>query len=111
MIDGYNGSDPVVVRVRGELPRRSHPEADDRFLVLKGRLNIRLWEKGAKDGNGSVVTLDVGEPLVVPAGVEHAPFAEEEAHVLLIEPTGTPNTGRAETAEPRRVLDARVEGG
>ena len=50
------------------------------------------------------VTLGPGELFVVPKGVEHCPVAEEEAHILLIEPTGTPNTGRAESAEPRRLL-------
>jgi mannose-6-phosphate isomerase-like protein (cupin superfamily) len=54
-----------------------------------------------RDGD---VTLAPGEIFVVPKGVEHAPFAEEEAHVLLIEPTGTPNTGDAATAAPRRVI-------
>ena len=90
----------MVVKVRGEFPRHSHPETDDLFLVLKGRLNIRLWENGME----RVVSLDAGELLVVPAGVEHAPFAEQEAHILLIEPTGTPNTGDSVTAEPRRTL-------
>jgi mannose-6-phosphate isomerase-like protein (cupin superfamily) len=50
------------------------------------------------------VTLGPGEMFVVPKGVEHCPFAEDEAHILLIEPTGTPNTGNAATAAPRRVV-------
>ncbi|QGZ93500.1 Cupin domain protein [Terricaulis silvestris] len=58
--------------------------------MLKGDVIIRL-----RDGD---VTLKPGEIFVVPKGVEHAPFAEAEAHVLLIEPTGTPNTGDAATA-------------
>lgn len=50
------------------------------------------------------VPLEAGELLVVPRGVEHCPYAEHEAHVLLIEPTGTPNTGQVETAALRRVI-------
>jgi mannose-6-phosphate isomerase-like protein (cupin superfamily) len=50
------------------------------------------------------VTLGPGELFVVPKGLEHCPVAEEEAHILLIEPTGTPNTGIAQTATPRRVI-------
>ena len=45
-----------------------------------------------------------GELFVVPRGVEHCPVAEEETHVLLIEPTGTPNTGDPGTAAPRSVI-------
>lgn len=50
------------------------------------------------------IRLGPGELFVVPKGVEHCPIAEEEAHVLLIEPTGTPNTGNMETAAPRREM-------
>ena len=65
-------------------------------LVLKGRLTIEL-----RDGS---VSLGPGELFVVPKGVEHRPVAEEEVHLLLIEQTGTPNTGDARTAAPRRVV-------
>jgi mannose-6-phosphate isomerase-like protein (cupin superfamily) len=54
-----------------------------------------------RDGD---VTVKPGEIFVVPKGVEHAPFAEEETHVLLIEPRGTPNTGDPATAAPRREI-------
>ncbi len=50
------------------------------------------------------VELGSGELFVVPKGVEHCPVADEETHVLLIEPTGTPNTGDPQTAEPRRII-------
>jgi mannose-6-phosphate isomerase-like protein (cupin superfamily) len=51
-----------------------------------------------------VVELGPGDLYVVPKGVEHRPVADEEAHILLIEPTGTPNTGDAKTAAPRVVI-------
>jgi mannose-6-phosphate isomerase-like protein (cupin superfamily) len=54
-----------------------------------------------RDGN---VELGPGEIYVVPKGVEHRPVADEEAHILLIEPTGTPNTGDAATAAPRILI-------
>jgi mannose-6-phosphate isomerase-like protein (cupin superfamily) len=50
------------------------------------------------------VTLGPSEMYVVPRGVEHCPMAEEEAHILLIEPSGLPNTGNPETAASRRVI-------
>jgi mannose-6-phosphate isomerase-like protein (cupin superfamily) len=77
----------VVVKVRGEFVWHKHDDTDDFFLVLKGRLTVQL-----RDGN---VVLEPGQLYVVPRGVEHCPLAEEETHVLLIEPMGTPNTGDA----------------
>lgn len=93
-----NGHDVMVVKVLGEFVWHAHAETDDLFLGLSGRLTMRL-----RDG---AVTLGPGELLVVPRGVEHQPYAEEETHLLLIEPTGTPNTGDPATAAPRRWTDA-----
>jgi len=92
----FNGHDLMVVKVKGEFTWHKHDESDDFFLVLKGKLTIQL-----RDGN---VTLGPGELFVVPKGAEHRPVAEEEVHLLLIEPTGMPNTGNRETAAPRRVI-------
>ena len=91
-----NDYDVMVVKVKGEFVWHRHDDTDDFFLVLKGRLTIEL-----RDGS---VTLGPGEMYVVPKGVEHKPVADEETHVLLIEPMGTPNTGDAATAKPRRVI-------
>ena len=90
IIASYNGNDIMVVKLKGEFQWHSHPDTDDFFHVIKGRLTIQL-----RDGN---VTLGPGEMYIVPKGVEHCPLAEEECHVLLIEPAGTPNTGDAATA-------------
>jgi mannose-6-phosphate isomerase-like protein (cupin superfamily) len=76
-----------VVKADGEFVWHKHEETDDFFLVLKGRLTIQLRDRD--------VVLGEGELFVVPRGVEHCPKAEAEAHVLLIEPRGTPNTGDA----------------
>ena len=92
----FNGHDLMVVKVKGPFTWHRHEDTDDFFLVLKGRLRIEL-----RDGN---VELGPGELYVVPKGVEHRPVADEEAHILLIEPTGTPNTGDAATAAPRVVI-------
>jgi mannose-6-phosphate isomerase-like protein (cupin superfamily) len=75
----------MVVKARGEFVWHKHDDTDDFFLVLKGRLTVQM-----RDGD---VELGPGDLLVVPKGVEHCPRADEEAHVLLIEPAGTPNTG------------------
>jgi mannose-6-phosphate isomerase-like protein (cupin superfamily) len=90
----FNGHDLMVVKVKGEFVWHEHEDTDDLFLVLSGSLTIQM-----REGN---VTLGPGEMFVVPRGVEHRPVAEEEAHLLIIERSGTPNTGDVETAAPRR---------
>lgn len=92
----FNGHDLMVVKVKGPFSWHKHDDTDDFFLVLKGKLTIQL-----RDGN---VHLGPGEIFVVPRGVEHCPLAEDEAHILLIEPRGTPNTGNAATAAERMVI-------
>lgn len=84
----YNDNKVQVAKTHGEFVWHSHPDSDDLFLVLKGRLTIEF-----RDG---AVELEEGDLFVVPRGVEHRPRADEEAHVLLIEPRGTPNTGDAD---------------
>jgi mannose-6-phosphate isomerase-like protein (cupin superfamily) len=91
-----NDYDIMVVKVQGEFVWHAHADTDDFFLVLKGRLTIRLRDRD--------VALGPGELFVVPRGVEHQPVAAEEVHLLLIEPTGTPNTGDAATAAPRQAI-------
>ena len=92
----FNGHDVMVVKVKGEFVWHKHDDTDDFFLVLSGRLTIRL-----RDGD---VVLTPGDLYVVPVGVEHQPYADEETHLLLIEPSGTPNTGDPETAAQRAVI-------
>jgi mannose-6-phosphate isomerase-like protein (cupin superfamily) len=90
----FNNCDVMVVKVKGEFVWHKHDDTDDFFLVLKGLLDIHLRDR--------TITLGPGQMYVVPKGVEHRPVAREEAHLLLIEPTGTPNTGNAATAAARR---------
>ena len=77
----------MVVKVQGEFVWHKHDDTDDFFLVLRGHLTIQLRDRN--------VELGEGEMYVVPRGVEHCPKADEETHVLLIEPKGTVNTGDA----------------
>ena len=92
----FNGHDIMVVKAKGEFVWHSHDTTDDLFLVLEGRLTIEL--------RGGPVKLVPGDLFVVPRGIDHRPVADEEVHLLLIEPTGTPNTGDAATAAPRRAI-------
>jgi mannose-6-phosphate isomerase-like protein (cupin superfamily) len=98
-IVGYvNDYKLAVVKAHGQFVWHKHDDTDDFFLVLSGRLTIQLRDRD--------VELGPGELFVVPRGVEHCPKADEEAHVLLIEPTGTVNTGDAggELTAPERTI-------
>jgi mannose-6-phosphate isomerase-like protein (cupin superfamily) len=91
-----NDSDVMVVKVKGKFVWHKHDETDDFFLVLKGTLDIQMRDR--------TVTLGPGELFVVPKGVEHRPVAQNEVHLLLIEPNGTPNTGDRTTAAARKLV-------
>ncbi len=92
----FNGHDLLVVKALGEFVWHKHDDTDDLFLVLQGTLVIELRDRS--------VTLGPGELFVVPKGVEHRPVAREEVHLLILEKSGTPNTGDERTAAPRRAL-------
>ena len=90
-----NDYDVKVARLEGEFVWHSHPDTDELFLVVSGELTIQLRDRD--------VVLGPGELFVVPKGVEHCPKADDETHVLLIEPRDTLNTGDAggdKTVEP-----------
>lgn len=89
----FNGHDVMVAKLEGEFPWHSHAETDDFFLVLDGTMRVET-----EHGN---VELGPGDLYVVPRGVLHRTVAEREAHVLLIETGGTPNTGDPATATPK----------
>ena len=91
----FNDCDVMVVKVKGEFVRHKHDDTDDFFLVLKGNLDIEMRDR--------TVALRPGEMFIVPKGVEHRPVARDEVHLLLIEPTGTANTGDAKTAASRKL--------
>lgn len=89
----FNGHDIMVAKIQGAYHWHHHDDTDDFFLVLEGEVDIEMRDR--------TVTLRRGDLYVVPQGVEHRPVAREEAHILLIERSGTPNSGDAATAAPR----------
>lgn len=76
-----------LAKVEGDFVWHHHSETDEVFIVLSGKLTIEF-----RDGS---VALDEGEMFVVPKGVEHKPWAEQETSILLIEPKDVVNTGEA----------------
>ena len=93
----FNGHDVMVVKVKGEFVWHQHDDTDDFFLVLDGELAISLPAE-------EEVTLRAGDLYIVPRGIQHRPYAKEETHLLLIEPSGTPNTGDVNTAALRKFI-------
>ena len=91
IVASYNDNDIRIVKVEGEFVWHKHDETDDFFLVLDGVLDIELRDR--------TVILGPGELFVVPRGVEHRPVARNgEVRMIVIEPSGTLNTGDAGTA-------------
>ncbi len=90
IIAELNGQYVKLVRLRGEFDWHHHEAEDELFLVIKGRIVVRFRDHDAAVGEG--------ELIVVPAGVEHQPVADEEALVVLIEPKSTLNTGNVRSA-------------
>jgi len=76
-----------LVKLQGEFVWHRHDDTDEVFIVLGGEMGIDF-----RDGQ---VRLRRGEMIVVPRGVEHRPFAEQECQLMLVEPAGTVNTGDA----------------
>ncbi|MEM9717156.1 MAG: cupin domain-containing protein [Pseudomonadota bacterium] len=86
VIANYNDNDVMVVKFKGEFPFHKHDNTDDFFLVLEGEMEMDRED-------GPPIKVKAGELCIVPTGAVHRPRAENEVKVLLIEPTGEPNSG------------------
>jgi len=98
VVGEVNGAEVKLAKLEGEFVWHHHDAEDELFLVLAGRLRMRL-----RDGD---VVVDPGEFIIVPRGTEHCPVAEPYAEIMLFEPKGTLNTGNvvdARTHEPERI--------
>jgi mannose-6-phosphate isomerase-like protein (cupin superfamily) len=84
-----NDWDVRLAKVEGAFVWHSHPDTDELFVVLDGRLDIHLREPGAE----TVVHLERHDVFVVPRGTEHRPVSPGGAAIMLFEPTGTLSTG------------------
>jgi mannose-6-phosphate isomerase-like protein (cupin superfamily) len=92
-----NDSYVKLAKLRGEFVWHHHEVEDELFLVVKGKLLIKLRDQD--------IWLEEGEFVIIPRGVEHLPIAEEEAHVMLLEPKSTLNTG--DVQNERTVADLK----
>jgi mannose-6-phosphate isomerase-like protein (cupin superfamily) len=85
IVGELNGQEVKVVKFKGEFVWHQHEDADEMFLVWRGRMRVEFRERA--------VELAAGEFLIVPRGIEHRTMAEEETEVVLFEPAATRNTG------------------
>ena len=85
IVGDVNDAHVKLVKLKGEFVWHHHEREDELFLVVRGRLRLRLRDQD--------LVLEPGEFAIIPRGVEHLPVAEEETHVLLLEPKSTLNTG------------------
>ena len=98
IVGELNGQHVKLVKLKGEFVWHQHEEEDELFLVVQGRLRMRLRDRE--------IVLAPGEFLIVPRGVDHLPVADEEVHVLLFEPVSTLNTGNVRN---ERTIDSPVK--
>ena len=87
IVGELNGQQVKVVKLKGDFVWHTHEREDEMFLVVFGSFDMRYRD--------TTVTVNEGELVIVPRGVEHCPSAQHEAHVLLFEPASTVNTGDA----------------
>lgn len=85
IVGEFNDSYIKLAKLKGEFVWHHHDDEDELFFIVKGKLLIKFKDKD--------VLLDEGEFIVIPKGVEHLPVADQEVHVMLIEPKTTLNTG------------------
>ncbi|MBE2268673.1 MAG: cupin domain-containing protein [Anaerolinea sp.] len=88
IVGEVQGMDVKIAKLKGEFVWHKHDEQDEMFFIIKGRLLLKFRDRD--------VWLNEGEFIVVPRGVEHLPVAEEEVHLMMIEPQGTLNTGNVQ---------------
>jgi len=85
VIGALNGQEVRIAKIKGEFIWHSHKNEDELFLVIKGRLLMKLRDKD--------LWLEEGDIVIIPKGVEHMPVAPEEVHILMFEPATTRSRG------------------
>lgn len=97
IVGELNGQYVKLAKLKGEFVWHHHEDEDELFMVVKGKLTIRLKDQD--------INLQEGQFFIIPRGVEHLPVAEEECHVLLFEPKSVLNTGNLKTEKTVEKLE------
>jgi mannose-6-phosphate isomerase-like protein (cupin superfamily) len=93
IVGELNGQQVKLVKFQGEFVWHHHENEDELFYVLKGSFDMHLRDK--------IITVNAGEFLIMPRGVEHKPVAKEEVEIMLFEPASTINTGNITDAKTK----------
>ncbi|MFZ0707164.1 MAG: cupin domain-containing protein [Candidatus Korobacteraceae bacterium] len=96
-----NDSYVKLTKLQGEFVWHHHEAEDELFYVVKGALRMRVRENGSE----REFLIQPGEFIIIPRGVEHLPSAEEETHIMLLEPKTTLNTGNVESERTVKELE------
>jgi mannose-6-phosphate isomerase-like protein (cupin superfamily) len=91
-----NGQQVKLVKFKGEFVWHHHDHEDELFYVVKGSFDMQMRDR--------TITVNAGEFLIMPRGVEHRPVAEKEVEIMLFEPAATLNTGNVENELTRKEL-------
>ncbi|MEP6700504.1 MAG: cupin domain-containing protein [Bacteroidota bacterium] len=91
-----NGQQVKLVKFKGEFIWHHHDNEDELFYVVKGSFDMQMRDK--------TITVNAGEFLIMPRGIEHKPVATEEVEIMLFEPASTINTGNIENEMTRKEL-------
>ncbi len=98
IVGELNGQHVKLVKLQGEFVWHKHDNEDELFYVIKGLLKMQFRD--------STVEIKENEFLIVPRGIEHKPFADNEVSIMLFEPTSTLNTGDTKSDLTRGILEA-----
>ena len=101
IVGELNDSYMKLVKLKGEFVWHHHDVEDELFFVVKGTLRMGIRE----DGHEREETIRPGEFIIIPHGVEHKPAADEEVHLMLLEPKTTLNTGNIRNERTKERLD------
>ena len=101
IVGELNDSYVKLVKLKGEFVWHHHDAEDELFFVIQGALRMRVRENGSE----REFTILPGEFIIIPRGVEHLPSADEETHIMLLEPKTTLNTGNVESKRTVRELE------
>ncbi len=101
LVANVNGQHIKIAKIDGSFVFHSHPESDELFYVLSGRLIMKFEDR-------EDITMDAGDMYVVPKGVRHCPVADN-AHIMLVEAADTINTGDAPASERTKAVNERFQ--
>lgn len=101
IVGELNDSYVKLVKLQGEFVWHHHDVEDELFYVVKGALRMRVRENGSE----REFLIQPGEFVIIPHGIEHLPSADEETHIMLLEPKTTLNTGNVDGERTVRELE------